>query len=117
MCDNQTNRSRGISDNTAFTAACSVLQTMSVSSSRRYRYARDSNTVYIFGNSYFTFQCKFLQLVNRAFWQLERMFTSAPSLSETDNSSCKLTTSTNHWIVDKAMVEHKTKGFLTTAVR
>ncbi|PSN40275.1 hypothetical protein C0J52_24553 [Blattella germanica] len=44
MCDNQTNRSRGISDNTAFTAACSVLQTMSVSSSRRYRYSRDSNT-------------------------------------------------------------------------
>ncbi|PSN53132.1 hypothetical protein C0J52_06279 [Blattella germanica] len=45
MCDNQTNRSRGISDNTTFTAACSVLQTMSVSSSRRYRNARDSNTI------------------------------------------------------------------------
>ncbi|PSN43994.1 hypothetical protein C0J52_16481 [Blattella germanica] len=44
MCDNQTNRSRGISDNTAFTAACSVLQTMSVSSSRRYRNTRDSNS-------------------------------------------------------------------------
>ncbi|PSN42577.1 hypothetical protein C0J52_15436 [Blattella germanica] len=48
MCDNQTNSSRGISDNTAFTAACSVLQTMSVSSSRRYRYARDSNTLFQF---------------------------------------------------------------------
>ncbi|PSN29731.1 hypothetical protein C0J52_28201 [Blattella germanica] len=45
MCDNQTNRSRGISDNTAFTAACLLLQTMSISSSRRYRNTRDSNTV------------------------------------------------------------------------